>query len=125
VLVAHDDPGIRVAQAADLTRAGYRCLTAGDSTAALWYAVKFSLEVVPALYPGIVLVSPEPLTAGQLPPTVSWVDPSLGDGLVEAVGRASWMQSAQLARVRASSSPDRPAPAMAMTRAAITGSACS
>jgi hypothetical protein len=126
VLVAHDDPGVRVARAADLTRAGYRCLTAGDSEAALWFAVKLSFEVVPGLYPGIVLVSPHSLSAGQLPPTVSWVDSSLDDALIEAVGRVSWTQSAQLARIRVLHSSDRtPGLAMGMPWADTAGSACS
>jgi len=52
VLVAHDDPGVRVAQAADLTGAGYRCLTAGDSDAAIWFAVKFSRLALRAVRTG-------------------------------------------------------------------------
>ena len=126
VLVAHDDPGVRVAQAADLTGAGYRCLTAGDSDAAIWFAVKFSLEAVPALYPGIVLVSPCPPSERELPPTVTWIDPSAQkDGLIEAVGRASWMQSAQLARLRVQIQDSTPASAPATACAETTGTACS
>jgi hypothetical protein len=126
VLVAHDDPGVRVAQAADLTGAGYRCLTAGDSDAAIWLAVKFSLEAVPALYPGIVLVSPFPPSERELPPTVTWIDPSAQkDGLIEAVGRASWMQSAQLSRMRVHRQDSTSAPAMATACAETTGRACS
>ena len=126
VLIAHDDPGVRVAQAADLTGAGYRCLTAGDSDAAIWFAVKFSLEAVPALYPGIVLVSPYPPSQRELPPTVTWIDPSAHkDRLVEAVGRVSWTQSAQLARMRMQVQHSTPAPVVATARAETTGTACS
>jgi hypothetical protein len=114
-----------VALAADLTRAGYRCLTAGDPEAALWFAVKFSLETVPALYPGIVLVSPGPFAAGHLPPTVAWVDSSQADGLVEAVRHASRTQCAQLARMRPHTLNRTLVLVPDVARVAATGSACS
>src|SRR5262245_31174812 len=93
VLVVHDDPDVRVAQANDVTGAGYRCLVAGDPAAGLWFALKFALEMVPSLYPGVVLVSPDPPAEHEVPGTVVTVSSSLnGADLVGAVGRASWMQ---------------------------------
>ena len=121
VLVVHHDSGVCVAQANDLTRAGYRCLVACDSATALWFAWKFALEV-PALYPGIVLVSPERLPVGDLPNTVTSVPTSLrGDALVEIVGRASWRQLSNVTRTMARVEPT--APAYAVVRTDTSGAA--
>ena len=99
VLVVHNDSDVRVAQANDLSRAGYRCLVASDPAAGLWFALKFALEMVPTLYSGVVLVSPDPPAEHELPATVTCVPPSVqGEDLIEAVGRASWTQQAQLTR---------------------------
>ena len=99
VLVVHDDSDVRVAQANDLGRAGYRCLVASDPAAGLWFALKFALEMVPTLYSGVVLVSPDPPAEHELPATVTCVPPAVrGNDLIEAVGRASWTQQARLIR---------------------------
>jgi hypothetical protein len=97
VLVVHNDPDVRVAQANDLTRAGYRCLVAGDPAAGLWFALKFALEMVPSLYSAVVLVSPAPPAEHELPEMVACVPVArLGEPLVDAVGCASRAIDARL-----------------------------
>ena len=100
VLVVHDDPDVRVAQANVLSRAGYRCLVASDRAAGLWLAVKCALDMVPALYPGVVLVSPQLPAEHELPATVACVRASSRpEDLVAAVGHASWAGQARMTRV--------------------------
>jgi hypothetical protein len=92
VVVVHDEPGVGVAQANELTTAGYSCLVAGDSATALWFALRIAQEV-PALYPGVVLVAPESVLFAELPDHVARVTTALrGRELVAVVERAAWMQ---------------------------------
>src|SRR4051812_32805488 len=97
VLVVHNDPDVSVAQANDLTRAGYRCLVASDPAVGLWFALKFALEMVPTLYSGVVLVSPAPPAAHDLPATVTCVPQmETSADLIAAVGHASWARQSRL-----------------------------
>ena len=89
VLVVHDDPRVCSDQANTLSRAGYRCLIAGDASTALWHAARYALESgTPYSY--AVVVSPMVFPAVDLPEGVTCLrTSSAGEDLVDALGRVS------------------------------------
>jgi hypothetical protein len=98
VLVVHGDPDVRAGQANDLSQAGFRCLVAGDPAAGLWFALKFALELVPSVYGGVILVTPEPPPAHEVPDSIVCVTSAQGAELVEAVRHATQTQQVRFTR---------------------------